>query len=296
MGPSTKTVGNQFATRDDFAVCAALHRHYGTTYYVSSRLFPREVRQRVDAVYGFVRVPDEWVDNPGTLTREDQLRNLERYREALIAAQAGVRPEDPVLRAFADVMQASRMTLDEPLCFLDAMVMDLTVTRYATYADLQAYMRGSACAVGLMMCQVVGAARTPEVQHAAMALGEAMQLTNFLRDVGEDLARGRVYLPQADFAKYGVSEAMIRAGIVTDPWRAMMAGQISRARDLYGQADPGIPNLPPPMRRAVRMARLLYARILDRIEANDYDVFARRARTSSREKLGVAARVLLGRS
>lgn len=285
-----------FANSQDYAACEALHRRFGTTYFHSSRLFPRVIRRRVDAVYGFVRVPDEWVDNPGTLTAEEQAAHLAHFRQELIAGVAGQCPSQPVLRAFVDVMHQTKMDLSEPLCFLDAMAMDLTVRRYPTYADLHGYMRGSACAVGLMMCHVVGAPRTPSVIQAAMDLGEAMQLTNFLRDVGEDWQRGRLYLPLEDLARFRVTEEDIANGRTSEAWRELMAFEIARARHLYAQADPGIPALPGPMRRAVRMARVLYARILDRIEANQYDVFAHRARTSSTEKLGVAARILLSRS
>ena len=186
------------------------------------------------------------------------------------------------------------MGSEEPLCFLDAMVADLTVSRYATYADLEQYMRGSAAAVGMMMCDVLGAGDNPEMRAAGRSLGNAMQLTNFLRDVQEDAARGRIYLPLDELASFGVCEEEILAGAMSDRFSALARFQIQRAREFYRKADEGIPMLPTEAQKPVRLARILYSRILDRIEAQGYDVFRGRARTSKVEKLTVAAHVLIG--
>lgn len=282
---------NRFATEADFAVCEALHRKHGTTYYFATRFFPPTERRRVHAVYGFVRVPDEFVDNPaGDHDAAEKVRN---FREEFVAGLGGETPTQPVLRAFCDVVHETQMDAAEATCFLDAMESDLTVTRYADYEALRGYMRGSAAAVGLMMCDVIGVKRTPPITNGAIALGEAMQLTNFLRDVGEDLGRGRVYLPQDEMAQFGVSDEMLRAGRVTLEFRALMRFQIDRARELYAEADAQIPALPTFARKPVRVARVLYSRILDRIEARDYDVFSGRARTSRVEKLIAAGQVML---
>lgn len=142
-----------------------------------------------------------------------------------------------------------------------------------------------------MMLAMLGASVDDEVRAAAIALGEAMQLTNFLRDVGEDMRRGRIYIPQEDLGAFEVSEAEIQLGVVSERWRRLAQFEIDRARALYARADAGIDFLPAQCRYAVRMARVLYSRILDRIEANQYDVFSRRARTSRFEKLIVAAQL-----
>lgn len=239
----------------------------------------------MDAVYGFVRVPDEWVDNPGAMTVAERSAKLESYREELLLGLDGVRPGEPALRAFVDTMQAVGMPPDEPLLFLDAMRMDLHFDRYASWEDLCGYMRGSASAVGLMMCEVVGAPPTPTVRSCAMRLGEAMQLTNFLRDVAEDAKRGRVYLPEEDLEAHGVSREDVLARRWSPDFERLMRFEIARARALYGEADPGIPQLPAAMRPAVRIARVLYARILDRLEAQGANPFAGRARTGRWEKL-----------
>ena len=278
------------ASAADHELCRRLHRRHGTTYYFATSRFPAATRRRVHALYGFVRVPDEWVDNPDG----EPGPRLAAYRADLLCALDGARADHPALRAFGDVARECGMAREEPLCFLDAMAMDLDVARYPTYAALEGYMRGSAAAVGMMMCDALGAGDDPAMRAAARALGNAMQLTNFLRDVREDAARGRIYLPQDELAAFGVGEDEILAGVMTDRFRRLSEFQVARARALYAQADGGIPMLPPEARKAVRLARILYARILDRIEDRGHDVFGGRARTSKTEKLVVAARVLAG--
>jgi phytoene synthase len=282
------------ATPSDHERCRQLHRQYGTTYYYATQRFSPSIRRRVHALYGFVRLPDEWVDNPNGQPTSVQAKLLCDYRKSLELGLQGVCPDEPVLRAFCEVSREVDLDSSEPLLFLDAMEQDLTVTRYADFAALQHYMRGSASAVGVMMCAMLEAGENPKMLDAAKALGEAMQLTNFLRDVREDLERGRIYLPQEDLDRFKVREADLSAGQVTPEFVRLMQFEISRARDLYRQADAGIPLLPIHAQKPVRLARVLYSRILDRIERRGYDVFGGRARTSRMEKVHVATRVLLG--
>ncbi len=180
----------------------------------------------------------------------------------------------------------------DPECFdrfFGAMAMDLTVDHYRTWDDLCGYMEGSAAVIGEMMLPVLEPL-DPAAREPARALGIAFQLTNFLRDVGEDLDRGRIYLPQQDLAAFGADPQLRR---VTPAWRAVMAYEIERNRELYRQADVGIGMLPPASARCVATARVLYARILDRIEAADYDVFTRRARVATMIKAVTAARIMV---
>ena len=285
-----------FSDARDDATCRRLHRHYGTTYYLASHWFRPEIRRRTNALYAFVRVPDEWVDNPGDLTIEQRRVLLQDWRTQFLHGLEGVRPKHPAMRTFCDVVRETAIPLEEPLAFLEAMDQDLTVNRYPTYADLRGYMRGSAAAVGIMMCYVVGSTTTPQVTRAAQALAEAMQLTNFLRDVGEDASRGRIYLPLEDLATFEVPESEIISGQMSDRFQTLMKFEIARARALYLEADKGIPLLPPSARKPVVLARVLYSRILDRIEARNYDVFSGRARTSKLEKFVVALQVTCGSS
>lgn len=281
-----------FASAADYRECERLHRKFGTTYYFATKQFPKAVQDQVHAVYGFVRVPDEWVDNPGPLNLDDQKRLLDDWRRQLLEGIEGRRPESGVMRAFVDTFLAVGMPLDEPLVFLDAMEMDLTVGQYETYEDLVGYMRGSAAAVGLMMLSVLEDSMPPEQVEAAKCLGDAMQMTNFLRDVAEDVRRGRVYLPLEDMDRFGVSVDQIREGRFDAGFAELMAFEIERTRHLYALADPGIRRLSPASRRAVLLARLLYSQILDEIEKLGGNVFLRRVRTSRAQKLWAASRVV----
>jgi len=283
----------RFATEDDLAECRRLHRTHGTTYYLASQLFPPNVREQVHAVYGFVRVPDEWVDNPKDGVGDARVQ-LREYRQQLIAGMEGKAPTIPVLRAFCDVARERKIPIEEPLCFLDAMEQDLEVTRYNTFEDLLGYTRGSAAAVGVMMCSVLGVQLRPETVESAKKMGDAMQLTNFLRDVGEDWRRGRLYLPLEDLRRFRVDPDDIGDGRVSPEWRRLMKFQIERTREMYAEADRGIPALPTYARRPVQLARTLYSQILDKIEQRDYDVFSGRAHTTKVEKLAAVARIMAG--
>lgn len=283
----------RFARPEDFRECARLHRQHGTTYYHASRLFPARLRPRVHALYGFVRVPDEWVDNPGELTVEDRRQMLVDFRRQMLRGVEGVEPVHPVMRAFVDVQNETGMGIEEPLCFLDAMEQDLTIHRYPTYGDLWGYMRGSAAAVGLMMLQILGLPQSPENRRGAIALGNAMQLTNFLRDVGEDAGRGRIYLPREDLDSFGVTEEQVMARAFDSRMDSLMRFQIARARALYAEGDSALRELPRETRRPVLLARVLYSRILDRLEQQGGNPFLRRARTDRIEKLVASMQVWL---
>jgi phytoene synthase len=176
--------------------------------------------------------------------------------------------------------------------FVRSMEMDLHVDRYDTWQDLCVYMDGSACVIGEMMLPILEPLDDAAVPHAR-DLGLAFQLTNFLRDVGEDLDRGRIYLPQEDLERFGVDAA---DRTVTPGWRELMRFEIDRARQLYRSADLGIAALPDRSARSIRAARVLYSEILDRIERNDYDVFSARARVPLARKLAVAGAALRPRS
>lgn len=281
----------RFADHHDYEVCRRIQRQYGTTYYFATLRFPRHIRRRVWAVYGFVRVPDEWVDNPGTLTVQERLELLAGWRDQLRRGLEGERPEHPAMRAFVDAVREADIPISEAELFLDAMEMDVWKSRYATYEELQTYMRGSAAAVGVMMCFAMEARPDEATLARARALGDAMQMTNFLRDVAEDVDRGRIYLPLEDLQAHGVTEADILAKRFTPRFWELMRFEVCRAKKLYFHSDLGLPRLPRRMRRAVMIARLAYAQILDRIEEQGYDVFRGRARTSKIEKLRCAIRV-----
>lgn len=286
---------SQFASASDYAECEALHRQFGTSYYFATRRFRSDIRLRTHAIYGFVRVADEIVDNPGSKPGILVASELAEWREMWRAGLAGQRPDHPVMRAFVDTVNAARIPVNEVELFLDAMEMDLTVARYATYDDLEGYMRGSASAVGLMMVAAMNVPLTPARIEGACALGNAMQMTNFLRDIREDYERGRVYMPMADLDRFGVAVTDLGHGEVSAEFVKFMKFEIARTRLLYDQADPEINALPKQARRPVVLARRLYAGILDVIERRDYNVFSGRARLTQMERVMTLAGVLLGR-
>ena len=282
-----------YASASDIEQCRRIHKKFGTTYYYSTLRFPKRIQWKVHAIYAFVRVPDEWVDNPGEMDCSQRLSLLKDWRDQLIRGIEGKCPEHFAMRAFCDAAAESRIPLNEALLFLDAMEMDVSKSRYQTYEELERYMRGSASAIGVMMCYAMCARTDFDTISRAKALGEAMQLTNFLRDISEDLDRGRIYLPLEDMKRFGVTESDLRSKVVTPQFKDLMKFEIDRARKLYLDSDYGIYKLPPKMRKAVLLSRLLYSQILDRIEAQDYDVFRQRARTNSLHKARCAMRVML---
>jgi 15-cis-phytoene synthase len=271
-----------------YARCRSLTRRHGTTYFWATQLLPARCRPHVYALYGFCRHADDLVDERADLPVEVRAGALDDLGRRLRAAFAGapVDPSaDPVVAAVAHTEDVHGIA---PECFgrfLRSMAMDLTVTAYPTWEDLLGYMDGSAAVIGEMMLPILEP-RSPEAAPPAQDLGLAFQLTNFLRDVGEDLDRGRVYLPAADVARFGARPHDRR---VTPQWRELMRFEIGRARRLYESADRGIALLPPWSARAIGTARTLYAGILDEIEAAGYDVFSRRARVSTARKLLVTA-------
>ena len=279
-----------------YARCAELTRQYGTTYYWGALLLPKRQRRDVYAVYALCRLADDIVDEPDKVddvsvpTTGTEAERLTAFRGIFFEALQHGTSDEPVMAA---VVSSIKRRGTDPGCFerfFDAMALELTRTSWATWYELRGgYMEGSAAVIGEMMLPVLepysSAAKEP-----ARALGNAFQLTNFLRDVGEDLDRGRVYLPQADLARHG-ADPWLRQ--VTPEWRAFMKEQIARNRALYADAVPGLDQLPPASRRCVATALVLYSRILDRIEAADYDVFTSRQRVPGWEKLAVALRTVI---
>jgi phytoene synthase len=272
-----------------YARCKELNKRYGTTYYWSTMLLPRVKRHHVWALYAFCRYADDIVDDMGPASVDERSRALADFGDRFFADLDAGRSDDAVLKAVVHTVRAFDLDPDSFRRFLRSMTMDLTVATYASWDDLLVYMDGSAAVIGELMLPILEPTSAEAFGHAR-DLGNAFQLTNFLRDVAEDLDRGRVYLPQHDLDKFG-ADPWRR---VADPaWRDLMRFEIERCRALYRSADEGIAMLPPASARCVRAARVLYSEILERIEALDDDVFSRRARVPMTRKLAVAARVAL---
>ncbi len=276
---------------ESYRRCRQLNRRYGTTYYWSTKLLPRVKRHHVWALYGFCRYADDIVDDLGPVDVATRTAALDDLESRCFAALAAGRSDHPVLKALVHTVRAFDLDPDCFRRFLRAMRMDLTIDHYPTYGDLLDYMDGSAAVIGEMMLPILEPLQ-PDALEPARDLGLAFQLTNFLRDVGEDLERGRVYLPVEDLDRFGADPHARR---IDDAWVRLMRFEIDRCRQLYASADRGIAMLPPSSARCVGAARILYSEILDEIEAAGYDVFQQRARVPTTRKLAVAARTAVRR-
>jgi phytoene synthase len=269
--------------RASYELCRRLAAEHGKTYYLATWLLPPAKRPHVWALYGFARWADEFVDS---MVNPDPEGLLVWGKQALDDLAQG-QSDDPVVKATAHTVRTLNLDVELFETFLASMRMDITVTDYPTFADLQRYTRGSAMVIGLMMLPVLGPL-SAEATPAAEALGEAFQLTNFIRDVPEDLARGRVYLPQEDMDRYGVTRADLAHGVVTEPVRRLLAFEVDRTRALYEQARPGVQLVEPESRPCLRTAIELYGGILDEVERAGYDVFHGRLAVPNRHRAAVA--------
>lgn len=284
--------------RTAYRQCERLNARHGRTYYLATKLLPRARRPAVHALYGFARWADDIVDTPPPGTAPESVAaRLDELGGELLAGLRRGRSDHPVLAAVVDT--ARRYDLEPALFkdFLAAMRMDLTVTRYPDRAALEVYMHGSAEVIGLQVLPVLGTV-VPREEAApyAAALGKAFQLTNFLRDVAEDLDRGRVYLPADELGAFGVDEHLLswcrRTGRIEPRVRAALADQHATTRAVYAYARRGVDLLHPVSRPCVATALVLYSEILDRIEDSGFAVFTHRARVSRARQARVAAGAL----
>ncbi|QGV76904.1 phytoene/squalene synthase family protein [Streptomyces ficellus] len=272
-----------------------LNARHGRTYFLATRLLPPERRPAVHALYGFARRADDIVDDLGdTATTGERAAALRELEARLDAALAGAPVREPVVRALAHTAGAYAIDPSFFRDFLVSMRADLVVTDYATYDELRAYMHGSAAVIGLQMLPVLGTVvpREEAAPHAA-ALGLAFQLTNFVRDVGEDLDRGRVYLPADLLAAHGAHRELLlwsrRTGRRDARIVSALAAAAALTRDVYREAAPGLAMLDPVSRPCVRAAFVLYGEILDAVRRDGWSSVHRRAAVPRRRRAVVAA-------
>jgi phytoene synthase len=276
------------ALRAAFEECRKLYAAHGKTYYLATLLLPQAKRPYVWALYGFARHADEFVDSLESADPQALLDWGAAFLDGLNAEPGSLtRRPHPVSLAMTHTMRRWHIPRAHVEAFLDSMRMDITVTGYATYADLEKYMYGSASVIGLQMLPILEPV-TPEAAPRARALGEAFQMSNFIRDVGEDLERGRVYLPQEDLDLFGVTREILARGVVTPSVRELLRFEIERTRGLYAFAEPGIEMLHPTSRDCVRTAFTLYRGILDAVEAAHYQVLTQRVTVPLTRRLAVA--------
>lgn len=277
--------------------CRRLHRTHGRTYYLATRLLPAWKRPHVHALYGFTRYADEIVDRTDDQAPADRARALRDWSDRFVAGLHGAPVDDPLLPAVLHTIAAFDLDRADFASFLRSMAMDLEIAEYEDYDDLLAYMEGSAAVIGTMMLPILDPADAAAAREPARQLGLAFQLTNFIRDIGEDLARGRIYLPQRDLRRFGLTPAALHdaaaRGTATTAVRELVRFEIARAREHYALAAPGVTMLAPTSQACIRTAYHLYGGILDEVERAELDVFARRAAVPTWRRLRVAARCLL---
>lgn len=271
-----------------YARCEAITARYSRSFHLASALLPRGKRQAVRALYAFCRMADNLVDGG----HEQMSLTLAQLRERIHHPKSMVEKSDPsteILLAWEETRTRYLVPVRYADQMLDGVERDLHQTRYATFEELAVYCYGVASTVGLMSMHIIGF--KPEATPYAVKMGVALQLTNILRDVGEDWGKGRLYLPLEELFAFGLSEQDVAAKRVDQRWRALMRFQIARNRRLYAEAWPGIGFLNPSGRMAVAAAAAFYQGILNDIEAHDYDVFSRRSHVSDWNKIKVLLRI-----
>jgi phytoene synthase len=274
--------------KQSYDECKRLNSLHGKTYYLATLLLPQNKRPYVHALYGFARYADEIVDDlASTLSPQEKADVLRTWSSGVLADLKAGTSTDHIGRALVDTAKKFNIPHQHFVDFLHSMEMDLTVAEYRTYEDLLEYVYGSAAVIGLEMVPILGYSNEAAFD-AAQKLGIAFQLANFIRDVGEDLDRGRVYLPLDELEKFGVDRAMLERRVLTPEIVEALKFQIARVRTLQSEAAVGIGYLDKESRPCIRAASELYCGIVDEVEAIGYDIFNKRAKTSTARRARVA--------
>ena len=274
--------------RASYERCRELNAAHGKTYYLATLLLPPGKRPYVHALYGFARYADEIVDDlASTLSDQEKSDWLGSWGDAFLADVRRGRSDDPVCRAVVDTVCRWEIPHEHFEAFLHSMRMDLTVSEYRTYEDLYEYVYGSAAVIGLQMVPILEPTQ-PAAYDYAMKLGVSFQLANFVRDVSEDLDRGRIYLPLDELAAFGVDRATLERRVATAEVKSALRHQIDRVKRLEAESRPGIDMLHPSSRDCIEAARILYCGIADQVVDIDYEVFTKRATVPMRRRLAVA--------
>jgi len=279
--------------RASYSECKRLNALHGKTYFLATLLLPKAKRPFVHALYGFARFADEIVDDlDSTLTIEEKTAQLHNWGEGVLADLTKGSSQDSVGLALVDTVNRFAIPREYFQAFLHSMTMDLTVQEYETYEDLMEYVYGSAAVIGLEMVPILGYTHR-DAFEAAKKLGIAFQLANFIRDIDEDLDRGRIYMPIAELAEFGVTHEMLEERVLTPQIIDLLKFQIARVRQLQAEAAPGIALLEPSSRPCIEAASKLYCGIVDEVEKIGYDIFNKRAQTSTARRIRVAGAAFL---
>lgn len=279
-----------------YAECRTITRKHAKTFYMATRFLPNHKQRAIFAIYSLCRYVDDLVDEAEDLVENDQLRQgeikmqLDSWEEKLQDAYDGKSFDNPILIAFSDVLHRYRIPIEMPFELMEGVSMDLYKNRYQSFDELYDYSFKVASVVGLMTTRIFGY-QSNEALGYAIDLGIAMQLTNIIRDIGEDLKKDRIYLPQDELRKFGVTEEDLFNHLLSDPVRELLSYQINRARRYYDRSYKGIAMLSEDSRLPVYLAQHNYSRILNKIEENNYNVFDLRAYLNTTEKLSIIPQI-----
>ena len=274
--------------RESYLECKRLNSLHGKTYFLATLLLPKAKRPFVHALYGFARYADEIVDDLNSqLSEVEKASELQKWSEQMLRDLVSGKSADPVGAALVDTVTRFDIPTKYFEAFLHSMKMDLTITEYQDYEALMEYVYGSAAVIGLQMVPILGPL-SPEAYQCAEKLGIAFQRANFIRDVGEDLDRGRVYLPLDELATFGVTRSDLEKRILTPEIIDALKFNIERVRRLQREAAPGIAMLDKSSRACIEAASELYCGIVDEVEAINYQIFTKRAKTSTWRRIKVA--------
>lgn len=283
------------ALRASYAECKRLNALHGKTYFLATLLLPKAKRPFVHALYGFARFADEIVDDLASqLSDEEKALELSTWGNNVLRDLQRGFSDDLVGGALIDTVNRFAIPHEYFEAFLHSMAMDLTVQEYESFDDLMEYVYGSAAVIGLEMAPILGFTDVAALE-SAKKLGIAFQLANFIRDVDEDLDRGRIYLPIQELALHGVTREMLEARELTPQIIEALKFQIARVRELQAEAAPGIALLDASSRPCIEAASVLYCGIVDEVEKIGYDIFNKRAKTSTVRRLRVASAAFLKR-
>jgi len=277
-----------------YKYCENVTKIHAKSFYFAAKFLPKPKRRAVYPIYAFCRHVDDEIDEIGDGGESEAIRAVEKWKHKLKQVYAcekqsaegsdNNQDQNSVFTAWSDLLKTYKIPQNLPLELMQGVLMDTHIKRYKTFDELYVYCYRVASTVGLMSSEILGYSDKSALRYAE-AMGIAMQLTNILRDVKEDAAMGRIYLPQEDLKRFNVSEKQIFAGEMNENFVEMMKFQITRARDFYRNGEKGIALLEKDSRFTVLLAARIYSRILDEIERQNYDVFSRRASTTFSQKI-----------
>ena len=285
-----KETGNPVTLENAYAYCRQISQHHAKTFYLASLFLPKKQQKPIFAIYALLRTVDDLVDNAedklhnGLITSEEIQTLLEGWKSRLRECYAVKLDNDPIMMAWHDTLTSYTIPIELPLDLMDGVAMDIEFKQFETFDELYVYCYKVASVVGLMTSEIFGYSDKQALQHA-IELGIAMQLTNILRDIGEDVDRGRIYLPLEDLRRFNYSTEEFMQKKINANFINLIKFQIERARSYYRSSEKGIPMLEGRSRFAVGISSLNYSNILTAIESNDYDVFSKRAYRSFYQKI-----------